>query len=75
MEKAYDLKELKKKLTEKGLPEVEDLAEKVYEATVEWYKESAVASENKIDDVTLPFLGLVDSFVKPQIDKIDGVQG
>lgn len=75
MEKAYDIKVLKEKLVKKGLPEMEDLAEKVYEATKEWYQESAVLSENKIDDVTLPFLSFVDQMVLPQIDKIDGQVG
>lgn len=75
MYKPYELSALKAKLIEKGLPEVELLAEKVYEATKEWYSESAIASENKIDDVTLPFMGLIDSFVKPQLDKIDGKEG
>lgn len=68
--KAFDLKDLAQKLKEKGLPEVEQLAEKSYEAIKEWYVESAALSENKIDDVIVPFLGLVDNFVKPQIDKI-----
>jgi hypothetical protein len=75
MEKAYDLKVLAVKLKEKGLPEMENLAEKVYEATKEWYVESAVLSDNKVDDVTVPFIGFVDAIVKPQIDKIDGIQG
>lgn len=75
MEKAYDIKGLEAKLKAKGLPEVEQLAEKVYEATKEWYVESAALSEGKIDDMTVPFIGFVDGIVKPQLDKIDGQEG
>lgn len=50
---------------------VEQLAKSVYVATKAWLKESALASENKIDDVVVPFLDLIDSFVLPQIEKID----
>lgn len=75
MEKAYDIKVLKEKLLAKGLPEIEELAEKVYEATKEWFVESAAKSENKFDDMAVPFMGLVDGVVKPQINKIDGKEG
>jgi hypothetical protein len=75
MDKAYSIKALEQKLLEKGLPEVELLAEKVYEATKEWYSESAVLSETKVDDITLPFLNFIDNLVKPQLDKIDGQEG
>lgn len=75
MEKAYDLKALELKLKAKGLPEVEKLAEKSFEAFKEWFAESAVLSENKYDDVVVPFMTLVDGIVKPQLDKIDGVEG
>lgn len=75
MEKAYDLKVLQEKLKAKGLPEVELLAEKSYEAIKEWFTESAIVSETKIDDVFVPFMAFVDGVVKPQLDKIDGKQG
>jgi hypothetical protein len=75
MEKAYDLKVLEEKLKAKGLPEVEKLAEKAYEAVKEWFVESAAISAGKIDDLAIPFMGIVDGIVKPQLDKIDGVEG
>ena len=75
MQKAYDIKELGKKLADKGLPILETSAEKVYEAVKEWYVDSAKLSANKIDDMGIPFLGYVDDMVKPQIDKIDGQPG
>lgn len=74
MTKAYDLKALGEKLKAQGLPVLEDTAEKVYKATKEWAKESAVISENKIDDVVAPFYDHLDPLVLPQIDKIDGVK-
>lgn len=75
MEKAYDIKALGAKLASKGLPVLEDTAEKAYEALKEWYIESAILSANKIDDMGIPFIKYVDGLVKPQIDKIDGQPG
>ena len=73
MVKAYDLKELGEKLKAKGLPVLEDTAEKVYEAVKEWVQESAVVSENKIDDVAVPLaFPILDKVVEPAIDSIDG---
>lgn len=73
MDKAYDLKDLAKKLELKGLPVVEETARQVYEAVHEWIAESAVLSENKIDDVAVPLaFPMLDKVVLPAIDKIDG---
>jgi hypothetical protein len=73
MEKAYDLKDLEKKLVAKGLPLVENLAKDVYEAVKEWVKESAPLSKNPIDDVVAPLLfPVLDKIVLPELDKIDG---
>ena len=79
MEKAYDLKALAEKLEAAGLPIVKEAAEatakEVYLAVKAWAKESAVLSENKIDDVVAPFYDHLDQFVLAQIDKIDGQEG
>lgn len=72
---AYDPKLLVEKLKAQGLPVVEDMAEKAYGAVKEWVRESAVISENKYDDLGIPFLNYVDQIVMPQIDKIDGKEG
>lgn len=75
MEKAYDLKALGQKLQAAGLPIAEEMLEaagaKLYIATKEWIQESAVLSENKIDDVIAPFLGQLDNVVLPMIAKLD----
>lgn len=79
MEKAYDLKALANKLEKAGLPIVKEAAEEtakqVYLAVKEWAKESAVISENKVDDFIAPFYDQLDPLVLPQIDKIDGQEG
>lgn len=72
---AYDLKDLAEKLKAHGLPEVEKLAEKSYEAIKEWFIESAAKSENAVDNLVVPFLGIIDGIIKPQMDKIDGQEG
>jgi hypothetical protein len=75
MEKAYDLKELGKKLASKGLPLLEKEAELVYQSVKEWVEESAVLSTNKVDDIAAPLLfPILDKVVEPEIDKIDGVK-
>ena len=50
---------------------VEKLAKAAYIGLKAWGKESAILSENKVDDVILPFFDLVDQFALPQIQKID----
>lgn len=75
MEKAYDVKELAKKMQSKGLNVAEEAAEEAYEAVKEWFKESAALSQNPFDDMVVPFLSQVDAVVKPALDKIDGQQG
>lgn len=76
MEKAYDLKDLGKKLAAKGLPMLENSAELVYDAVKEWVLESAPISDTKLDDVGAPLLfPVLDKIVDPVLDKIDGVEG
>lgn len=76
---AYDLKDLVEKLKGQNLPLALDFAEKeaglFYVAMKQWIQESAVASDNKVDDVIAPFLNYLDAFVLPQIDKINGKVG
>lgn len=72
MEKPFDFEDLKKRLLDAGLPEVEDLAEKVYGASHGWLLESCIAHENSYVKALGPvLLGAVDPLVKEQIDKID----
>lgn len=79
MEKAYDLKALGEKIVSEAKKEglslaeesVEVLAKAAYNAVKSWAKESAVLSENKIDDFVAPFYDQIDPLVLPQIEKID----
>lgn len=75
MEKAYDLKDLVAKLKDKGLDLAEEAAKIVFEASLDWAAESAVKSENKIDDFVVGLLPLAKSHILAQIDKIDGEVG
>jgi hypothetical protein len=78
-DQAYSLKILGEKIVakakEKGLTlaeeAVETLAASVYLGMKDWAVESAVASENKIDDFIAPFYSQIDNFVLPQIQKLD----
>ena len=72
---AYDLKLLGDKLKEEGIELAEDAAGKAYKALRAWFVESAALSENKFDDLVVPFISQVDNVVLPQIDKIDGKVG
>lgn len=79
MEKAYDLKELGKRIVAGGLPALREVGEAetlhIYNTTKQWLKESAVLSENKVDDVVMPFIDNADGLVLPLVDKIDGQVG
>lgn len=72
MTKPYELKALEERLKAAGLPEVEQLARKVYEAFTKWVRDSAVISETPLDDIGIPFISYVDGLVLPEIAKIDG---
>lgn len=77
--KAYDLKVLaqhiKTEAAKRGLTlaeeALEELAASVYFASKTWMKESAPISKTKLDDLVVPYLDSLDSFVLPQIKKID----
>jgi len=74
--KAYDLKELLKKLKEQGVELTEEAVKLFIRSLVEWLKESAAISENKIDDVAalgLPELEKLALGLAEQINKADNV--
>lgn len=79
MDKAYDLKALGQMMADEGLPIAKEALEaaggKMYIVLKKWLQESAVLSENKMDDIVMPFLGQLDGIILPMIDKIDGQVG
>jgi len=70
MEKAYDLKELGKRLAAKGLVEVEEGAEKCVEELFVWLEESAKLSSNPWDDMGLVVLPKLKEMALKGADKI-----
>lgn len=72
MEKPYDLKELGLRLKGKGLDQAEEIAELLYKEVKQWLKDSAAVSATPFDNLAMGYLDQLDSFVLPQIDKIDG---
>ena len=74
-EKAYDIKDLGEKLKAKGLDIAEDASVLVLESVIDWLQESAVKSENKVDDIVAPLLGAIKPYILDQIDRIDGEKG
>ena len=75
MEKAYDVKELGRRLKEAGLIELEDAVGGVYKEVSAWIKESAIMSENPYDDIVAVAFPHLDKVVLPKIDAIDGQEG
>jgi hypothetical protein len=77
--KAYDIKALgeaiRAKAEEQGLTlaeeAVETLGKAAWEGTKQWAADSALASENKIDDLVVPFLSTMDKLVDESIEKVD----
>jgi hypothetical protein len=77
--KAYDIKALgeaiRAKAEEQGLTlaeeAVETLGKAAWEGTKQWAADSALASENKIDDLVVPFLSTMDKLVEESIEKVD----
>ena len=74
-EKAYDIKDLGEKLKAKGLDIAEDASVLVLGSVIDWLQESAVKSENKVDDIVAPLLGAVKPYILDQIDRLDGEKG
>lgn len=75
MQKAYDVQDLLNRCKQDGLELVEAEVGMFYKHLKEWFQESAVLSENKVDDVIAPFVGQLDPILLPLIDKIDGQEG
>lgn len=75
MEKAYDIKDLGKKLVAAGVIQAEDLAIDAYSVIKNWVKESALLSSTPLDNLAVPFIDQLDAIVLPQLDKIDGQVG
>lgn len=79
MEKAYDGKELLKKVQAKaaegGLTMAEEslevLIKAVWAGVKEWGNESAVLSANPVDNFVMPALNFLDGYIMPEIEKID----
>lgn len=79
MEKPYQLKDLgeiiKEEAAKEGLTLAEEAVEKlgkaVWSGSKRWIQESAVLSENKIDDVVAPFISTIDGIVNENIEKVD----
>lgn len=76
MEKAYDMKALAEKCRAKGGAGAEQLVKANWEAIKEWLMESAMLSENKMDDMAVPLaLPIIDKLLAPVLDQIDGKAG
>lgn len=75
MEKAYDTKDLLKKLEGRGLDLAEDAAALVLEEVLNWFEDSAKMSENKYDDLVIAIIPMLREEVLKQIDRIDGEEG
>jgi len=69
---AYSLKELIEVLKSKGLDVAEDMAEVLVMSLFDWVEKSAIASENKYDDLLLAAMPLIKAQVLSKVDKIDG---
>lgn len=75
MTNAYDLNDLVNRLKPHGLDLAEDAAKILVLEIFSWIKDSAQLSDNKLDDLALAVLPMVEDYVKAQIDKIDGEVG
>jgi len=70
--KAYDVKVLVAKLKARGLDVAEDMAMVLIDEVSAWVVESAVISENKVDDIAALGMPELVKIVKQLADKIDG---
>lgn len=70
---AYKGQELVNKLKEKGLDVAEDAAVVVVDVVFEWLVESALKSENKVDDMVAGILPVLKPIIiNDFVDQIDG---
>ncbi|MCK5608301.1 hypothetical protein KAR91_40845 [Candidatus Pacearchaeota archaeon] len=71
--------ELKKKIVDEFKKEGLDIAEeavmKIIKVSFRIAPEVFLATENKYDDLTIPFLGILQPIVEKLADKIDGEIG
>lgn len=75
MEKPFDIAELKNRLAAKSLNLAEDEARLVVEETLGWVQDSVIATPNKLDDLSVPVLGILKPLIMKEVDKIDGQVG
>ena len=74
--KAYDPKELVKKLKSKGLDIAEEAATELVKGVSEWAKESAALGQKPlVDGIVTVAAPVLEKFALEQVDKIDGEQG
>lgn len=68
-------KELKEEAKKRGLDFAEESVKKTAEFLFDAFPKIAAATDNKVDDAVVPFLGLAKPMVMDLIDKIDGEEG
>ena len=69
--KAYDVKELMNKFKDQGLELTEEAAKLVIGSTFDWLGESAIVSENKVDDFLVPVYPIAKRHALDMADKIN----
>jgi len=74
-DKAYSGKILLERLKLRGIDIAEEAAKALVEETLGWVKDSAAASDNKIDDVIVGLFPPLEEYVYSKIDEIDGKEG
>lgn len=75
MEKPYDLSVLAEGLKEDGVDVSEVAAGKVAKRLLAFFKESAAASENKVDDLVMGVVAQFEGAIDAAIDQINGKVG
>lgn len=75
MDKAYDVKELMSKMKAEGMDVAEEAAKTAVSCVLDWVAESALKSENKMDDMVAPLIPVLKPHIMELIDKIDGEEG
>lgn len=75
MVNAYDYKVLVDRLKAIGIVIAEEAIEQAIEEVVGWLKESALLSATPYDDILAVAYPMLETQLKAQADKIDGVIG
>lgn len=80
MQKAYDVKELQKRLLAtgvavKGLSELENLVRLLVPVLFIWARESLILKGGIVNRLIVMGLDRVEAMVLKEVDKIDGVNG